>query len=91
MDKKNQKSFSLRVAFVIACLMFIVLIINVNIEINSIEKEELALKQEIALVDREIERLQSEYEKPITDEMMRQLARDSLGFYMPGEIIYEVA
>lgn len=91
MEKKQQKSFSLRMAFVIVCVMFIILIVNVNIEINSLKAETFDLESEIDGVDREIERLKTEFEKPITDEMMRQLARDSLGFYLPDEIIYEVS
>lgn len=87
----HQKSFSLRIAFVVVCLMFVILIINVNIEINSLQREADELRDEIRVVDREIERLQIEFEKPITDETMRQLARDTLGYYQSNEIIYEVS
>lgn len=87
----HQKSFSLRIAFVVVCLMFVILIINVNIEINSLKQDAAKLQEEIRVVDREIERLQIEFEKPITDETMRQLARDTLGYYQSNEIIYEVS
>lgn len=87
----HQKSFSLRIAFVVVCLMFVILIINVNIEINSLKQDAAKLQEEIRVVDREIERLQIEFEKPVTDETMRQLARDTLGYYQSNEIIYEVS
>lgn len=87
----RQKSFSLRIAFLVVCLMFIILIVNVNIEINSLKREAAGLEEEIRVVDREIERLQVEFEKPITDETMRRLARDTLGYYQSNEIIYEVS
>lgn len=92
MEKKvDQKSLSLRIAFLVVCLMFVILIVNVNIEINTLRREAAELQDEIRVVDREIERLQIEFEKPITDEVMRQLARDTLGYYQSNEIIYEVS
>ncbi len=91
MKTRRTKSFSLRIAFLIVCLMFIILIVNVNIEINSLKEEAVALEQQLVDADKEIQRLQIEFEKPITDDMMRQMARDMLGFYLPNEIIYEVS
>ena len=89
--EKNQKSMSLRIAFVIVCLSFLVLIVNENMTINELKKEEAVYIARVEAVDREIERVIAEFEKPLTDETMRQLARDSLGYYMINEIIYEVS
>lgn len=91
MKKVNQKSFSLRLAFLVACAMIIILIVNVNMKINSIKQTSLELDRQIAQVDRQIERLKAEFEKPLTDQAMRQFARDTLGFYLSDEIIYQVA
>ncbi|MBQ9921704.1 MAG: septum formation initiator family protein [Clostridia bacterium] len=89
--EKSQKSASLRIAFVIVCLSFLVLIVNENMTINELKKEQAVYMARVEAVDREIERVMAEFEKPLTDETMRQLARDSLGYYMINEIIYEVS
>lgn len=90
-SKKHNGSSLSRMAFVFICVLMIVLIINVNIDINTYKQRARSLELEIEAIDREIERIESEYKKPITDEMMRQFARDTLGFYMSNEIIYEVS
>ena len=87
----GQKSASLRVAFVIVCLLFLALIINENMTINSLKEEEAEYIVKVEAVDREIERVRAEFAKPVTDETMRQLARDTLGYYLSNEIIYEVS
>ncbi|MBE6688458.1 MAG: hypothetical protein E7588_04155 [Ruminococcaceae bacterium] len=88
----TQRSSSLlRVAFVLTVIALIILIVNVNIQINTYKQRAQVLESRIERIDREIERMESEYKKPITDEMMRQMARDTLGFYMSNEIIYQVS
>lgn len=90
-NDKSQKSASLRIAFVIVCLSFLVLIVNENMTINELKAEEAVYIAKVEAIDREIERVIAEFEKPLTDDTMRQLARDSLGYYMINEIIYEVS
>ena len=91
--KNNAQNGSslLRAAFVLTVIALIILIVNVNIQINTYKQRAQVLESQIERIDREIERMESEYEKPITDEMMRQMARDTLGFYMSNEIIYQVS
>ena len=88
---KSQKSASLRIAFVIVCVSFLVLIVNENMTINKLKEEQAIYIERAEAIDREIERVIAEFEKPLTDETMRQLARDSLGYYLSNEIIYEVS
>ncbi|MBQ9941206.1 MAG: septum formation initiator family protein [Clostridia bacterium] len=91
MGRKTQKTASLRVAFAIVCLSFVFLIINENMTINALKKEKEEYVSRLEYINREIERVQAEFEEPITDEVMRELARETLGYYLSNEIIYEVS
>lgn len=49
-----------------------------------------ALRTENALLTREIERLEREVEKGISDEVVEAVAREQYGMRRPGEVVYRV-
>ena len=88
---KKKIKINLAVWIVCICLIGVaaVSIITLQIQIND-KKEELdALKAERDAIAARIEEIKYELSKPIDDEYIIKIARERLGYHLPGEVVYK--
>ncbi len=89
--RKQTRSFILTLALVLLVGYFVITIIGLQL---SIKERQDVLEQKNAAYEQQLEqneRLQSIVESEDKSEYMEQIAREKLGFIMPGEkVFYDV-
>ena len=90
-NRKRKKKKKLRLSHFII-LFFIVYISMIVINQNKLKKDlgikKKEIEQEIAVLQGDIEELNSQMEKSGTIEFLENVAREELGMVKPNEIIY---
>ena len=86
------KKIKINIAVWIVCIALIgvaiVSIITLQIQINDKKEELLAAKAERDAIIARIEEIKYELSKPIDDEYIIKIARERLGYHLPGEVVY---
>ena len=88
-----KKKIKINLAVWIVCICFIgvavVSMISLQIRIND-KKEELdSLRAERDAIAARIEEIKYELSKPVDDEYIIKIARERLGYHLPGEVVYK--
>ncbi len=86
---KGRLGFFAKLALLaILCFLFVVMI-QINMQINNLKAEYNAVAAELAIQEEIVAKLQAEVDAPVTEETIRNKAREDLGLCNPGDIIYE--
>lgn len=86
---KGKLSFFAKLTLLaILCFLFVVMI-QINMQINNLKAEYNAVAAELAAQEELVLKLQAEVDAPVTEETIRNKAREDLGLCNPGDIIYE--
>lgn len=86
---KGRLGFFARLALLaILCFLFIVMI-QINMQINNLKSEYNAVSADLQKQKESVAKLQAELDAPVTEETIRNKAREELGLCNPGDIIYE--
>lgn len=73
----------------IAIVFFLVIsIVDKNIEINSLKREEEKKRQELQSYTLQVERLNSQLEEEVSGETIKRIAREKLNLRDPNELVY---
>ncbi|MCQ2399385.1 MAG: septum formation initiator family protein, partial [Clostridia bacterium] len=88
MKKILNKKFLL--GFISVCLIVfsLVTIISLKIRINDLDEKKAQLTDEREAIKRRIEEIKYELDRPIDDEYIIKVARERLGYHLPGEEVY---
>ena len=76
----------LLIAFVMICIFFMIL--NVQMEINELEKQKNELEERVEELSDRNDELEYEIKRPIDDELIMEIARERLGYYMLGDTVF---
>ena len=71
--------------FMVFCVFTIV---KMQFELNELKKNRLRLESQIAEAELRYEQLEEEYSQPFDEEYIVKVAREKLGYRLPGEIIF---
>lgn len=86
--QKNRLGFFTKLAMIAIVFFLVISIVDKNIEINSLKKEEEKKKQELQSYTLQVERLNSQLEEEVTAETIKRIAREKLNLRDPNELVY---
>ena len=69
-------------------MIALVSILSLQLQINDREEKKEALEKDIQDISERIEELKYEIAKPIDDDYIIKIARERLGYHLPGEKVY---
>lgn len=89
-EKKTHKkrSFIVSLCIIAACAYFAISFFSINREIREVNKETAALISQTEQQNAENKELKEKLNSENKDEYVEKVARDKLGYVMPGERIY---
>ena len=80
--------FIVKIAIACLFLFLTVIIVDKTIELNRLKEEEKKREQLIQNYTLIVERLNSQYSKPVSEETIKSIAKEKLNLRDPGERIY---
>lgn len=95
MEQKKKRSLKNRLGFfarlvVLAILLFLfVVMIDINMQINSLQDEYDTVSAELEKQKEAVAKVQEALDAPYSEETIRRIAREELGLCNPGDIIFE--
>ncbi|MBR7165303.1 MAG: septum formation initiator family protein [Clostridia bacterium] len=85
---QNKLGFFGKLAFLVIVFFLAISIVNLNIEINSLNKEKEKLQAQYDSYSYRVERLHSQLEEEVTEETIKRIAREKLNLRDPDDIVY---
>lgn len=85
---KHRLGFFAKLAFVAILFFLLVSIVDKNIEINSLKKEEAILRAQAQEYTAQVEKLNARLNEEISEESIKRIAKEKLNLREPGSIIY---
>lgn len=65
-----------------------VMIVNLSMQVNTLKEKQEQLQSQVSEKKLAVEQLKDECAQEIDDEYIQKVAREELGYRMPGEVIY---
>lgn len=87
-QKKSQRSFILTLALIAILGYFVISLVSVQFQISEKTKEVEAAKETLASAQEENRELKELAEEDDEKTYMERIARDVLGYVLPGESVY---
>lgn len=87
MHRKGLGFFS-KLALIAIVFFLVISIVDKNIEINTLKREEEKKRQELQSYTLQVERLNSQLEEEVTGETIKRIAREKLNLRDPNELVY---
>lgn len=78
----------MRIVLAVLLILGFVLIGSLSMRYNEMQKQTETLQRQVLAAKEENDRLKEELAAPFDEAYVRRVARRSLGYCMPGEIIY---
>lgn len=85
---KHRLGFFAKLAFVAILFFLLVSIVDKNIEINALKKEEAMLRAQAQEYTTQVEKLNARLNEEISEESIKRIAKEKLNLREPGSIIY---
>ena len=86
--QRKRLGFFGKLALIAIVFFLVISIVDKNIEINSLKKEEEKKRQELQSYTLQVERLNSQLEEEVTGETIKRIAREKLNLRDPNELVY---
>ncbi len=86
--QRKRLGFFGKLALIAIVFFLVISIVDKNIEINSLKKEEEKKRQELQSYTLQVERLNSQLEEEVTGETIKRIAREKLNLRDPSELVY---
>ena len=77
-----------KLAFLAILFFLVISIIDKNLEINDLKKEEEKLKAQRQSYTLQVERLNSQLKEEVTEETIKRIAREKLNLRDPDDLVY---
>ena len=85
---RTGSNFFLKIAMALFIVFAIVLIVQLQLEFNTLREDKEAIVEEIRLRREEIAELRYELELPLDDEYIQRVARKRLKYHLPDAIVF---
>jgi len=85
---RHRLGFFAKLAFVTILFFLVISIVNNNIKINVLKKQEEKLAQEKQMYTIRVERLNAQLEEEVTQETIKRIAKEKLNLRDPGDLVY---
>lgn len=86
--QRKRLGFFGKLAMIAIVFFLVISIVDKNIEINSLKKEEEKKRQELQSYTLQVERLNSQLEEEVSAETIKRIAREKLNLRDPNELVY---
>ncbi len=84
----HKLGFFAKLAFLAILFFLAISIVDKNIEINSLKKEEEKLAAQRQAYTLKVERLNAQLEEEVTEETIKRIAREKLNLRDPDDLVY---
>ncbi len=85
---RQRIGFFTKLAFLAILFFLAISIVDKNIEINALKKEEEKLRAERQSYTLKVERLNSQLNEEVTEETIKRIAREKLNLRDPDDLVY---
>ena len=85
---RHRLGFFAKLAFVAIIFFLVISIVDKNIEINALKKEEAKLAEQRQAYTLKVERLNSQLEEEVSTETIKRIAREKLNLRDPDDLVY---
>ncbi len=86
--KAYRTNIFVKIAVVVVIVFFITSAVNLRSQLDSLISQKEALQEQIDELGNEIEKISIRLETPLTVENIEKIARETLGYRDPDEIIF---
>lgn len=86
---KGKLGFFAKLAFLAILIFLFVVMIQINVQINDLQKQYDEVAAELAAQQEEVAKVQEELDAPYSEETIRRIAKEQLNLSNPGDILYE--
>ena len=86
-EKKRVNIFVL-VLVVVLIIFFCVTVFVLSVKLNDLNKSRDSLEKQLEELQASYERIKEELEEPFDEEYIVRIAREKLGYRLPGEILF---
>jgi len=86
--QRKRLSFFGKLALIAIVFFLVISIVDKNIEINTLKREEEKKRQELQSYTLQVERLNSQLEEEVSGETIKRIAREKLNLRDPNELVY---
>lgn len=88
MSRRTRPNMILKLAFVCVVGFLVVSVINLQTTLNDLRADLAENQAKVTALEDDITELNIKLSTPISDEYIERVAREQLGYRMPGEIIF---
>lgn len=86
--QRKRLSFFGKLALIAIVFFLVISIVDKNVEINTLKREEEKKRQELQSYTLQVERLNSQLEEEVSGETIKRIAREKLNLRDPSELVY---
>lgn len=85
---RTRTNVFVKAAICIFLVFAFIMIINLSMQVNELKQKQQQLSSRVSEKELEVEQLKDMYERDIDEEYIQKIAREELGYRMPGEVVY---
>lgn len=85
---RKKTGFFVKLALVTIIFFLVISIVDKNITLNELKKEQEELEQEYQLYTLRVDRLESQLEEEVTEETIKRIAKEKLNLREPDDLIF---
>lgn len=81
-------NFFVKLAIIVFLVFGVVTSVELGIQISELEDKVTQSEEQIEVMNNEIEELFAEFDRPVDPDYIKKIARESLGYHLPAEIVF---
>jgi cell division protein FtsB len=85
---RHRFGFFVKLALIAILFFLVISIVDKNIKINDLKKEEEKLSAQRQAYTLRVERLNSQLKEEVSEDTIKRIAREKLNLRDPGELVY---
>ncbi len=87
-QEKKRFNFFAKLAILAFFVLCVVTFTGQRLTYSSLQEKEAQLVRQKSDIERELEQIQDELDRPFDEDYIKDVAREKLGYHMPNEIIF---
>ncbi|HBL83903.1 MAG: hypothetical protein A2Y17_00310 [Clostridiales bacterium GWF2_38_85] len=88
MGNRKRTNIFVRIAVIFVIVFFVVSIVQMQVKLSELKEQKNLVESEINKISDDIDEINLRLETPLTDEYIKRVAREKLGYCDEDEIIF---
>ena len=88
MGNRKRTNIFVRIAVIFVIVFFVVSIVQMQVKLSELKEQKNLVESEINKISNDIDEITLRLETPLTDEYIKRVAREKLGYCDEDEIIF---